>query len=273
MIEQGKIDTTFLISHHAPLEQAPRDVQALARRPGPIHQDRPQDRKWPFRSRNGRKSSMSSPKLAIVTGASSGIGLELAKLAAADGYDLIVAADTPFVEAGPALRDFGVEVEQIEADLSTQERRRSIAATRRRPSGRRARRQCRPWPRPRLPRPEPDEWMHVINTNVTGTLLLIQPIVAANGRARRGQGADHRFDRGPSRGRLPGGLQRLQGLHRQLRGRAERRDQATAASPSPASSRARPRPSSSTARSSTTPRSARRRRTIPPMSRRPAGRR
>ena len=31
--------------------------------------------------------------LAIVTGASSGIGLELAKLAARDGYDLIVAAD------------------------------------------------------------------------------------------------------------------------------------------------------------------------------------
>jgi NAD(P)-dependent dehydrogenase (short-subunit alcohol dehydrogenase family) len=33
---------------------------------------------------------MSQRKLAIVTGASSGIGLELAKLAAQDGYDLIV---------------------------------------------------------------------------------------------------------------------------------------------------------------------------------------
>jgi len=46
---------------------------------------------------------MNQPKLAVVTGASSGIGLELAKLAAKDGYDLIVAADTPFVEAAPAL--------------------------------------------------------------------------------------------------------------------------------------------------------------------------
>jgi NAD(P)-dependent dehydrogenase (short-subunit alcohol dehydrogenase family) len=32
-------------------------------------------------------------KFAIVTGASTGIGLELAHLAAQDGYDLLVAAD------------------------------------------------------------------------------------------------------------------------------------------------------------------------------------
>ena len=63
---------------------------------------------------------MSQRKLAIVTGASSGIGLEIAKLAGKDGYDLIVAADTPFVEAGPALREFGVEVEEVEADLAAQ---------------------------------------------------------------------------------------------------------------------------------------------------------
>ena len=64
---------------------------------------------------------MNSRKLAIVTGASSGIGLEIAKLAADDGFDLIVAADTPFVEAGPALKDFGVDVQQVEADLSTKQ--------------------------------------------------------------------------------------------------------------------------------------------------------
>ena len=54
---------------------------------------------------------MNSPKLAIVTGASSGIGLEIAKLAAKDGYDLIVAADTPFVEAAPALKELGANVD------------------------------------------------------------------------------------------------------------------------------------------------------------------
>src|SRR5690349_19526391 len=73
------------------------------------------------KSRPSRSSNMSQRKLAIVTGASSGIGLEIAKLAAQDGYDLVVAADTPFVEAGPALQEYDVEVEQVEADLATKQ--------------------------------------------------------------------------------------------------------------------------------------------------------
>ena len=58
--------------------------------------------------------------LAVVTGASSGIGRELAQLAALDGHDLVIAADQgPLEEAARALRAVGAEVDAVEADLST----------------------------------------------------------------------------------------------------------------------------------------------------------
>ena len=120
---------------------------------------------------------MRSPRLAVVTGASSGIGLELARLAAKDGYDLIVAADTPFVEAGPALREFGVDVEELEVDLATKQGVSQLldrigercvdvlVANAGHGLGHGFLEQS------------PDEWQHIIDTNVTGTLLLIQPVV------------------------------------------------------------------------------------------------
>ncbi|HEX5258527.1 MAG TPA: SDR family NAD(P)-dependent oxidoreductase [Sphingomicrobium sp.] len=120
---------------------------------------------------------MSSSRLAVVTGASSGIGLEIAKLAAQDGYDLIVAADTPFVEAGPALRDFGVAVQEIEADLATKQGIDQVLAT----VGDRAVDALVANAGHGLGHgfldQAPDEWLHVINTDVVGTLMLIQPIV------------------------------------------------------------------------------------------------
>ncbi len=57
--------------------------------------------------------------LAIVTGASSGIGLELAREAATRGYDLIIAADEPLDAAAQTLRALGAEVEAVQADLAT----------------------------------------------------------------------------------------------------------------------------------------------------------
>ena len=63
-----------------------------------------------------------SRPLAIVTGASSGIGLELAKLAVDQGYDLIIAADEPEIhDAAVALESGGREVRAVQADLATME--------------------------------------------------------------------------------------------------------------------------------------------------------
>ncbi len=60
--------------------------------------------------------------LAMVTGASTGIGYELAVLCADRGFDLVVVADEPKInEAAEQFRNYGVEVTAIEADLATRE--------------------------------------------------------------------------------------------------------------------------------------------------------
>ncbi|MBZ9740825.1 MULTISPECIES: SDR family NAD(P)-dependent oxidoreductase [unclassified Mesorhizobium] len=65
---------------------------------------------------------MTNAKLAVVTGASSGIGKELARLCAKDGYNLVIAADEPAVQqAAEALASHNVMVEAIEADLASVE--------------------------------------------------------------------------------------------------------------------------------------------------------
>lgn len=129
---------------------------------------------------------MSMRKFAIVTGASSGIGLELARLAASDGYDLLVAADTPLVDASAALNGLGVEVRQVEADLATAAGVDALLdATGGRPVDVLVANAGHGLGRAFLEQ-EPREWRHVIDTNVTGTLLLIQPI--AREMVARGEG-------------------------------------------------------------------------------------
>lgn len=57
--------------------------------------------------------------LAVVTGASSGIGFELARRFAEHGFDLIVVAeDAGIAEAADELRDLRVQVEPVRADLT-----------------------------------------------------------------------------------------------------------------------------------------------------------
>src|SRR5689334_15707885 len=62
----------------------------------------------------------SAHPVAVVTGASSGIGLELAKVFAQHGYDLIICAEDDGINsAASALAASGVRVEAVRADLST----------------------------------------------------------------------------------------------------------------------------------------------------------
>jgi uncharacterized protein len=62
----------------------------------------------------------SGRQFAIVTGASTGIGLELAKCCAREGFDLLIAADEPEIEtAASEIRALGAIVDTVQADLST----------------------------------------------------------------------------------------------------------------------------------------------------------
>lgn len=66
---------------------------------------------------------MSRREFAVVTGASTGIGPELARCAAAEGCDLLLCADERAVEQAAAeiRRDFPrIEIHTLEADLGTQ---------------------------------------------------------------------------------------------------------------------------------------------------------
>ncbi len=60
--------------------------------------------------------------LAVITGASSSIGYELARYATENGYDLIIAADEPEIEwAAENFRRSGADIIAVQADLSTLE--------------------------------------------------------------------------------------------------------------------------------------------------------
>lgn len=120
---------------------------------------------------------MSDRKLAIVTGASSGIGREIAQLAASEGYDLIVAADEPLVDSAAGLAANGVEVKSVEADLATTvgvEQLLAVAAGR--PIDVLVANAGHGLGRGFLDQ-DVSEWRHVIDTNVTGTRLLLQPVL------------------------------------------------------------------------------------------------
>jgi short-subunit dehydrogenase len=145
-----------------------------------------------------------SGKLALVTGASSGIGYELARCCADAGFDLIIAADEAKVDdAAARLAAAGVSVKPLEADLATTA---GVDALYKALDGR-----------------VPDvlianaghglghgfldqdfaDVRHVIDTNITGTVDLIQRV----GRGMRQRGSGRILITGSIAGFMPGSFQ------------------------------------------------------------------
>jgi short-subunit dehydrogenase len=124
---------------------------------------------------------------AIVTGASSGIGLELAMICAREKFDLLVAADMPEIHsAADRLRSFGTDVTVVEADLATKggvDQLWNSAAGR--PVDALLANAGHGLGRAFLDQAF-DDVRHVIDTNVTGTIYLVQ--LAGRTMRTRGQG-------------------------------------------------------------------------------------
>ena len=128
-----------------------------------------------------------SRPFAIVTGASSGIGYELARVAAERGYDLLVAADRSLEEPAQQLRAMGANVEAVEADLATRDGVEALyARARNRQVDVLVANAGHGLGKGFLDQ-EFAEVQHVINTNVTGTLDLIQKVARQMRRQMNGR--------------------------------------------------------------------------------------
>ncbi|HJS85042.1 MAG TPA: SDR family NAD(P)-dependent oxidoreductase [Acetobacteraceae bacterium] len=142
--------------------------------------------------------------LAIVTGASTGIGYELAKCCAQNGYDLIVAADEPAInDAAQAFRQLGASVEAVQADLATMAGVDKLhAAAKGRPVEALLANAGRGLGKGFLDQ-DFNDVRRVIDTNITGTLYLIQKV----GRDMRAQGRGRILITGSIAGFIPGTYQ------------------------------------------------------------------
>jgi short-subunit dehydrogenase len=141
---------------------------------------------------------------AIVTGASSGIGYELAKRCAEHGFDLLVAADQPEIEqAAQDFRTFGVAVDTVQTDLATPEGvDRLYAATQGRPVDALLANAGRGLGHSFLDQ-EFDEIRHVIDTNITGTVYLLHKV----GRNMQARNQGRILITGSIAGHIPGPYQ------------------------------------------------------------------
>jgi short-subunit dehydrogenase len=121
--------------------------------------------------------------LAIVTGASAGIGYELAKCCAAQGFDLLIAADRPAIDdAAQDFRALGAAVEALLANAGHGLGHGFLDQ-------------------------DFDAVRHIIDTNITGTLSLIQHV----GREMRTRDRGRILITGSVAGFMPGTFQAVYG--------------------------------------------------------------
>ena len=139
--------------------------------------------------------------LALVTGASTGIGYELAICCAKEGFDLLVVADQPKInEAAAQLRNYGVDVEAVETDLATREGvDKFYQGVNGRPVDALLANAGHGLGGAFLDQ-DFEDVRHVIDTNITGTIYLIQKV----GRDMRAQGRGRILITGSVAGFTPG---------------------------------------------------------------------
>jgi short-subunit dehydrogenase len=142
--------------------------------------------------------------LAVVTGASTGIGYELAKCCARDGFDLMIAADEPKIgEVARECEALGVAARAIEADLATFDGVDRLCATiGDQPVDALLANAGRGLGKGFLDQ-DFNEVMRVVNTNITGTIYLIHKV----GAAMRARGDGRILITGSIAGFIPGTYQ------------------------------------------------------------------
>jgi short-subunit dehydrogenase len=140
-------------------------------------------------------------KFAIITGASTGIGYELAKVCAENGFDLLIAADEPEIyQAAEEFKKLGIQVDAVEVDLATIEGVETLyAAANGRAVDALLANAGRGLGGAFLDQ-NFGEVRHVIDTNITGEIYLAQKV----GRDMRARGAGRILFTGSIAGFTPG---------------------------------------------------------------------